>query len=66
LLASMKDESGRVLVEHFLRRHRAAERGWKARGRGGAGHRRRAARGFWLGSSEGAPRKLAELITRPR
>jgi len=65
LLVSMKDENGRVLVEHFydgvvplspLEQRAIAEapdidEALKAE--------------LWLGSTEGAPAKLAELVTRP-
>ncbi len=65
LLTSMKDESGRVLVEHFYddidpltdleRRAIAAAPDID----------RQLARDFWLGSTDGAPRTLTELITLP-
>jgi acetylornithine deacetylase/succinyl-diaminopimelate desuccinylase-like protein len=65
LLASMKDENGRVLVQDFydgiepltaLEQRAVAE----------APDIDEALRAeFWLGSSEGAPAKLAELITQP-
>lgn len=65
LLASMKDESGHVLVEHFydgieplsaleqreLAKAPDVDEALKAE--------------YWLGATEGAPAKLAELITRP-
>jgi len=65
LLASMKDDSGRVLVEHFydgiepltpLEQRAVAE---------SPDIDDALREEFWLGSSEGAPRKLAELITQP-
>jgi len=65
LLASMKDSRGRVLVEHFydgitpltpLERRAVAE----APAIDGA-----LMREFWLGSTEGAPARLNELVTQP-
>ena len=41
LLASMKDDDGRVLIDAFLRRHRAAQRDREARHRRSAGRRSR-------------------------
>jgi acetylornithine deacetylase/succinyl-diaminopimelate desuccinylase-like protein len=65
LLTSMKDESGRVLVEHFYddidpltdleRRAIAAAPAID----------RQLARDFWLGSTDGAPRTLTELMRCP-
>jgi acetylornithine deacetylase/succinyl-diaminopimelate desuccinylase-like protein len=65
LLASMKDESGHVLVEHFydgieplspleqreLAKAPDIDEALKAE--------------LWLGATDGAPKKLAELITQP-
>ncbi len=65
LLTSMKDESGRVLVEHFyddiepltdLERRAVAA---------APEIDRQLARDLWLGSTDGAPRTLTELITLP-
>ena len=65
LLASMKDENGRVLVDHFyddveplgeLERKAIAE----------APHiERQLMEALWLGNAEGAPKTLSELITEP-
>ena len=65
LLASMKDDDGRVLVEHFYDQVEPL----------GEAERRALAeapdidaeleREFWLGGTDAAPRKLVELITQP-
>lgn len=65
LLASMKDDNGHVLIDHFYdgieplgetERRAIAE---------APDIDRELMREFWLGSTEGAPKKLAELITLP-
>jgi acetylornithine deacetylase/succinyl-diaminopimelate desuccinylase-like protein len=65
LLASMKDDGGHVLVEHFydgIEPLTALEQRAVAESPDIDDALREE---FWLGSSEGAPRKLAELITQP-
>jgi acetylornithine deacetylase/succinyl-diaminopimelate desuccinylase-like protein len=65
LLASMKDENGHVLVDHFYdgiaplseTEHRAIAEAPPLDGQ--------LRNEFWLGSSEGAPKTLAELLTLP-
>jgi acetylornithine deacetylase/succinyl-diaminopimelate desuccinylase-like protein len=65
LLASMKDESGRILVEGFyegIEPLTATERRALAEE---PAIDRELMQELWLGATEGAPRKLAELITQP-
>ena len=65
LLASMKDDNGRVLIEHFydgIEPLSESERRAVAEAPD-MGHE--LMHEFWLGSTEGAPRTLAELITLP-
>lgn len=65
LLASMKDENGHVLIDHFYdgivplgptEKRALAE---------GPNPDRQLMKEFWLGSTEGAPKSLAELINMP-
>lgn len=65
LLASMKDDNGRVLIDHFYdgivplgptEKRALAE---------GPNPDRQLMKEFWLGSTEGAPKSLAELINMP-
>ncbi len=65
LLASMKDDNGRVLIDHFyddaeplsdLERRAIAD---------APNVERQLMDDLWLGSSDGAPKSLAELITIP-
>jgi acetylornithine deacetylase/succinyl-diaminopimelate desuccinylase-like protein len=65
LLASMKDESGRVLVDGFydgVEPLTETEKGAVARS---PDVDAQLMNDLWLGSTEGAPKKLAELITIP-
>jgi len=65
LLASLKDDSGRVLVDHFydgVEPLSETERRAISEAPSLDGQLRNE---FWLGSSEGAPRTLAELLTLP-
>ena len=65
LLASMKDDHGRVLVDHFydgIEPLTATEKRALAEA---PDIDRELMQEFWLGSTEGAPQKLTELITQP-
>lgn len=65
LLASMKDENGHVLIDHFydgIVPLSPAETQALAQG---PNPDRELMKEFWLGSTEGAPKSLAELINMP-
>jgi acetylornithine deacetylase/succinyl-diaminopimelate desuccinylase-like protein len=65
LLASMKDASGRVLVDHFYDGITPLSETEKRAVAEGPAIDAELMREFWLGSTENSPRKLAELITLP-
>lgn len=65
LLASMKDESGRVLVEHFYDGIEPLSETEKRAIADAPDSDAALMRELWLGSTENAPRKLAELINVP-
>lgn len=65
LLASMKDEHGRVLVEHFYDDIEPLGALEKQAIASAPDIDADLMRELWLGSTEGSPRKLAELITEP-
>jgi acetylornithine deacetylase/succinyl-diaminopimelate desuccinylase-like protein len=65
LLASMKDDDGRVLIEHFYDGIEPLSDSEKRAVAEVPDMEPELMRDLWLGSSEGAPRKLAELITLP-
>jgi acetylornithine deacetylase/succinyl-diaminopimelate desuccinylase-like protein len=65
LLASMKDENGRVLVDHFYDGIEPLRDTEKRAVADSPNVDPLLMDEFWLGSTEGAPRKLAELITLP-
>jgi len=65
LLASMKDQSGRVLVDHFYDGIEPFSETEKRAVAEAPDVDADLMREFWLGSTENAPRKLAELITLP-
>jgi len=65
LLASMKDASGRVLVDHFYDGIEPFSETEKRAVAEAPDVDADLMREFWLGSTENAPRKLAELITLP-
>jgi len=65
LLASMKDENGRVLVEHFYEGIEPLGESERRAIDESPDVDRELMREFWLGSTENAPRKLAELIVLP-
>lgn len=65
LLASLKSDTGRVLIDHFydgIEPLTAAERRAIA---DAPNNDAELMRTFWLGATESAPRSLAELITEP-
>jgi len=65
LLVSMKDDNGRVLVDHFYDGIEPLT-GMEKRAIADAPDLdAQLMREFWLGSTEGAPMKLADLITQP-
>jgi acetylornithine deacetylase/succinyl-diaminopimelate desuccinylase-like protein len=65
LLASMKDENGRVLVDHFYDGIEPLRDTEKRAVADSPNVDPQLMDEFWLGSTEGAPGKLAELITLP-
>jgi acetylornithine deacetylase/succinyl-diaminopimelate desuccinylase-like protein len=65
LLASMKDASGRVLVDHFYDGIEPLSETEKRAVAEAPDVDADLMREFWLGSTENAPMKLAELITLP-
>ncbi len=65
LLASMKDAGGRVLVDHFYEGIEPLSETEKRAVAEAPDVDADLMREFWLGSTENAPRKLAELITLP-
>jgi acetylornithine deacetylase/succinyl-diaminopimelate desuccinylase-like protein len=65
LLASMKDDNGRVLVEHFYDDIVPLSETEKRAVAEAPDVDADLMREFWLGSTENAPKKLAELITLP-
>ncbi len=65
LLASMKDQNGRVLVDHFYDGIEPLSETEKRAIAEAPNAEADLMREFWLGSTENAPMKLAELITLP-
>src|SRR5712664_4194943 len=65
LLASMKDQNGRVLVDHFYDGIEPLSETEKRAIAEAPNADADLMREFWLGSTENAPMKLAELITLP-
>ncbi len=65
LLASMKDDRGHVLVDHFYDGIEPLSETEKRAILGIPDTDAALMRELWLGSTEGAPRRLAELITLP-
>jgi len=65
LLASMKDQSGRVLVDHFYDGIEPLSESEKRAVAEAPDVDADLMREFWLGSTENTPMKLAELITLP-
>ena len=65
LLASMKDENGRVLVEHFYDGIEPLSEMEKRAIADAPDIDKDLMREFWLGATEGAPMKLTELINLP-
>jgi acetylornithine deacetylase/succinyl-diaminopimelate desuccinylase-like protein len=65
LLTSMKDATGHVLVDHFYEGIEPLSESEKRAVTESPDVDRELMREFWLGSTEGAPRRLAELITEP-
>jgi acetylornithine deacetylase/succinyl-diaminopimelate desuccinylase-like protein len=65
LLASMKDESGRVLIEHFYDDTDPLSETEKRAIAEAPEIDADLMREFWLGAADGAPKKLTELITLP-
>jgi acetylornithine deacetylase/succinyl-diaminopimelate desuccinylase-like protein len=65
LLVSMKDEDGRVLVDRFYDGIEPLSDLEKRAIADAPDIDAQLMREFWLGSTEGAPKKLAELITQP-
>jgi acetylornithine deacetylase/succinyl-diaminopimelate desuccinylase-like protein len=65
LLASMKDSTGRVLVDHFYDGIEPLSQTEKRAVAESPDVDPELMREFWLGSTENAPKKLAELITLP-
>ena len=65
LLASMKDDNGRVLVEHFYDDVEPLSAIEKRAVAEAPDMDTEFMREFWLGATENAPKKLAELITLP-
>jgi acetylornithine deacetylase/succinyl-diaminopimelate desuccinylase-like protein len=65
LLASMKDENGRVLVDHFYDDIEPLSPLEKQAVAAAPGIDADLMREFWLGATEGSPHTLAELITQP-
>lgn len=65
LLASMKDDNGHVLIDHFYDGIEPLSETERRAVSDAPNIDRDLMREFWLGSTEGAPKKLAELITVP-
>jgi acetylornithine deacetylase/succinyl-diaminopimelate desuccinylase-like protein len=65
LLASMKDEKGRVLIDHFYDGVEPLGATEKRAIAEAPDPDRQLMKEFWLGSTEGAPKSLAELIAQP-
>jgi acetylornithine deacetylase/succinyl-diaminopimelate desuccinylase-like protein len=65
LLASMKDDHGRVLVEHFYDGIEPLSAMEKRAIADAPAMDAQLMRDFWLGATEGAPATLLDLITRP-
>ena len=65
LLASMKDENGRVLIDQFYEGIEPLTATEKRALASAPDIDRELMQEFWLGSTEGAPKKLTELITLP-
>jgi acetylornithine deacetylase/succinyl-diaminopimelate desuccinylase-like protein len=65
LLASMKDENGRVLIDHFYDGVEPLSATEKRAIAEAPDPDRQLMKEFWLGSTEGAPKSLAELIAQP-
>lgn len=65
LLVSMKDENGRVLIDHFYDGIEPLSEMEKRAIADAPDIDAQLMREFWLGATEGAPMKLAELITQP-
>ena len=65
LLASMKDSTGRVLVDHFYDGIQPLSETEKRAVAEAPDVDAELMQEFWLGSTENAPKKLAELITLP-
>ena len=65
LLASMKDESGRVLVEHFYDGIEPLSETEKRALAETPSTDKELMRELWLGSTENSPKSLAELINQP-
>ena len=65
LLASMKDENGHVLIDHFYDGIVPLTETEKRAIAEGPTPDRQLMKEFWLGSTEGAPKSLAELINLP-
>lgn len=65
LLVSMKNENGRVLVDHFYDGIEPLSDIEKRAIADAPDIDKELMREFWLGSTEGAPTKLADLITQP-
>jgi hypothetical protein len=65
LLASMKDDRGRVLVDHFYDGIEPLSDMEKRAIAEAPAMDAQLMREFWLGSTEGAPAALLDLITRP-
>jgi acetylornithine deacetylase/succinyl-diaminopimelate desuccinylase-like protein len=65
LLASMKDDNGRVLVDHFYDGIEPLSEAEKRAVAETPNVDADLMREFWLGSTENTPRRLAELITLP-
>ena len=65
LLASMKDDSGHVLIDHFYDGIVPLSPTEKRALAEGPNPDRQLMKEFWLGSTEGAPKSLAELINMP-
>jgi acetylornithine deacetylase/succinyl-diaminopimelate desuccinylase-like protein len=65
LLASMKDENGHVLIDHFYDGIQPLSESEKRAIAQSPDVDRQLMNEFWLGSTEGAPKTLAELINLP-
>ncbi len=65
LLASMKDENGRVLIDHFYDGIEPLTETEKRAIAEAPDIDAELMRDFWLGATDGKPKKLAELITLP-